>query len=108
MARAPASSAARVSALITEIEAEAYARGQADARKELLDLLGAGTGPPRGQKSVAGKAGEARRGTEAQGTAAERGRPRARFPASSSRPCVTIRARRRRKFSPEPRTTWNV
>ena len=44
MARAPASSAARVSALITEIEAEAYARGQADARKELLDLLGAGTG----------------------------------------------------------------
>ena len=44
MARAPASSAVRLSALITEIEAEAYARGQADARQELLDLLGAGTG----------------------------------------------------------------
>ena len=43
MARAPASSADRLSALITEIEAEAYARGQADARKELLDLLGSGT-----------------------------------------------------------------
>lgn len=44
MARTPASSADRLSALITEIEAEAYVRGQADARKELLDLLGAGTG----------------------------------------------------------------
>ena len=43
MARAPASSADRLSALITEIEAEAYARGQADARKELLSLLGAST-----------------------------------------------------------------
>ena len=32
----------RLSALIAEIEAGAYARGQADARKELLDILGAG------------------------------------------------------------------
>ena len=31
-----------LSALIAEIEAGAYARGQADARKELLDILGAG------------------------------------------------------------------
>ena len=31
-----------LSALIAEIEAEAYARGQSDARKELLDILGAG------------------------------------------------------------------
>ena len=44
MAKTPASSADRLSALITEIESEAYARGQADARQELLDLLGAGTG----------------------------------------------------------------
>ena len=32
----------KLSALIAEIEAGAYARGQADARKELLDILGAG------------------------------------------------------------------
>ena len=32
----------RLSALIAEIEAGAYARGQADARKELQDILGAG------------------------------------------------------------------
>ena len=32
----------RLSALIAETEAEAYARGRADARKELLDILGAG------------------------------------------------------------------
>ena len=31
-----------LSALIAEIEAGAYARGQSDARKELLDILGAG------------------------------------------------------------------
>ena len=42
MARAPARVADRLSALIAEIEAEAYARGRDDARKELLDLLGAG------------------------------------------------------------------
>ncbi|MCY4550795.1 MAG: hypothetical protein OXC28_20725 [Defluviicoccus sp.] len=35
----------QLSAFIAEIEAEAYARGQADARKELLELLGAGGGP---------------------------------------------------------------
>ena len=32
----------KLSALIAEIETEAYARGQSDARKELLDILGAG------------------------------------------------------------------
>ena len=32
----------KLTALIAGIEAEAYARGRADARKELLDLLGAG------------------------------------------------------------------
>ena len=55
MARAPASSTDRLSALITEIEAEAYARGQADARKELLDLLGAGTGRRAAAKASRGK-----------------------------------------------------
>ena len=55
MARAPASSADRLSVLITEIEAEAYARGQADARKELLDLLGAGTGRSAAAKAPRGR-----------------------------------------------------
>ena len=32
----------KLSALIAEIEGEAYARGQSDARKALLDILGAG------------------------------------------------------------------
>ena len=43
MARRPSGNADKLSALIAEIEAEAYARGRADARKELLDLLGTGT-----------------------------------------------------------------
>lgn len=42
MAKGPSDNADKLSALIAEIEAEAYARGEADARKELLDLLGAG------------------------------------------------------------------
>ena len=32
----------KLAALVAEIEADAYARGRADARKELLDVLGAG------------------------------------------------------------------
>ncbi|MDE0433776.1 MAG: hypothetical protein OXH92_07175 [Bryobacterales bacterium] len=43
MARVPAGNADKLSALIAEIEVEAYARGRADARKELLDLLGTGS-----------------------------------------------------------------
>lgn len=48
VAKGTASTAERVSALIAEIEAGAYARGQADARKELLDVLGGAEGqaPP--------------------------------------------------------------
>ena len=57
MARAPATSADRLSALIKEIEAEAYARGRADARKELLDLLGTGTGRSAGAKPSRGRPG---------------------------------------------------
>ena len=44
MAKRSASSTERVSALIAEIEAEAYARGKADTRKELLDVLGTAEG----------------------------------------------------------------
>lgn len=55
MAGAAATSADRLSALITEIEAEAYARGRADARKELLDLLGTGTGRSAGAKPSRGR-----------------------------------------------------
>lgn len=44
MAKGSAETADRVSALIAEIEAEAYARGQADARKQVLDILGAAEG----------------------------------------------------------------
>ena len=49
----------KLSALIAEIEAEAYARGRSDARKELLDILGAGgkratpTGARRGRPGAA-------------------------------------------------------
>ena len=50
----------KLSALIAEIEAEAYARGHSDARKELLDTLGAGeraapAGTSRGRPGAAGK-----------------------------------------------------
>lgn len=44
MAKAGTGAAERVTALIAEIEAEAYARGRADMRKELLDVLGAAEG----------------------------------------------------------------
>ena len=49
----------KLSALIAEMEAEAYARGQSDARKELLDILGAGgeraapSGARRGRPAAA-------------------------------------------------------
>ena len=50
----------KLSALIAEIEAEAYARGHSNARKELLDTLGAGeraapAGTSRGRPGAAGK-----------------------------------------------------
>ena len=54
MARAPASAADRLSTIVAEIEAEAYARGQADARTELLNLLGAGTRQRVGPKASRG------------------------------------------------------
>ena len=55
MARVPASAADRLSTIVAEIEAEAYARGQADARSELLNLLGAGTRQLAGPKASRGR-----------------------------------------------------
>lgn len=45
MAKGKASTMDRVSALIAAFEAEAYARGKADAKKELLEILGGGAKP---------------------------------------------------------------
>lgn len=44
MAKSVTSNAEKLAEAISEIEAEAYARGRADARKALLDLLTAGSG----------------------------------------------------------------
>ena len=46
----------KLAALIAEIEAEAYARGQADAKKEMLDLLGTG-----GERAVRARGTRGRR-----------------------------------------------
>ncbi len=54
VANDPTGATQELSALIAEIEAEAYARGRSDAKKELLDILGAGGKP-------AAPAGAARR-----------------------------------------------
>lgn len=55
MAKRSASATGRVSALIAEIEAEAYARGKVDARKELLDVLGAAEGRTAPARAGRGK-----------------------------------------------------
>ena len=60
MPKAAGGSADKLSALIAGIEADAYERGRADARKELLDLLQPGSGrtgtrAARGKKASAGK-----------------------------------------------------
>ncbi len=53
MPKAADTNAEKVSALVAEIEAEAYARGRADAMKELRELLTAGGGKPAGAKAPA-------------------------------------------------------
>lgn len=58
MARASARAADRLSTIIAEIEAEAYARGQADVRTELMNLLGAGTRQRVAPKAVRGGTAE--------------------------------------------------
>ena len=55
MAKGSSSAMERFSALIAEIESEAYARGKADARKELLDVLGAAEGRTPPAKARRGK-----------------------------------------------------
>ena len=64
MPKAVGSNAEKLSVLITGIEADAYERGRADARKELLDLLqpesgqtgaGAARGKTAGRKASNGK-----------------------------------------------------
>ena len=50
----------RVAALITESEAEAYARGRADARKELLDALGVAQSRPAQARPRQAKAAQKR------------------------------------------------
>ncbi|MCY4549865.1 MAG: hypothetical protein OXC28_15985 [Defluviicoccus sp.] len=54
MAQGSASVAGWISALIAEIEAEAYARGQADARNEVLKALGAAEGSKRRAEAARG------------------------------------------------------
>ncbi|MDE0173721.1 MAG: hypothetical protein OYH76_01860 [Defluviicoccus sp.] len=52
MAKGPESAVGRLSALVADIEAAAYARGQADARKEFLTALGAAAKPaPRPRRN---------------------------------------------------------
>ncbi|MDE0173689.1 MAG: hypothetical protein OYH76_00565 [Defluviicoccus sp.] len=52
MPKASRSGSDKLAALLAEIEEAAYARGKADARRELLDLLGAGrAGAPRARAS---------------------------------------------------------
>ena len=77
MARAPASAADRLSTIIAEIEAEAYARGQADARTELLNLLGAAT------RQAAGREAHRGRFTKSDSARTRRSRGRKRAPKGS-------------------------
>ena len=55
MAKGARSSAEKLAELISGIEAEAYARGRADARKALADLLTAGSGRGARAKPASGR-----------------------------------------------------
>lgn len=80
MARETGSAAVRLSALIAEVEAEAYARGRADARKEILSALGApGRSAPRSgsRRDKPALPGTARGRRTAGGKRAPRGAARA-------------------------------
>ena len=60
MAKSAAGNREKLAALISGIEAEAYERGRADARKALLDRLTAGSGRGvRAGKTSEGRAGKA-------------------------------------------------
>ena len=81
MPKAAGSNAERLSALIAGIEADAYERGRADARKELLDLLQPGSGQT-GARAARGKTA-GRKASKEKG--AGRGK---RAPKGSVRPFV--------------------
>ena len=59
MPNASGTSTEKLAALIAEIEAEAYARGQADARKEILNLLGTGGEPATRARATRGRRAKA-------------------------------------------------
>lgn len=82
MPKAARSNAESLSALVVEIEAEAYARGRADAKKELLDLLGAG-----GKRAGVGSETRGRRAGKASSPRRRAGGGR-RAPKGSVRPFV--------------------
>lgn len=78
MAKGQENATGRVSALVAEIEAEAYERGRADARKEILTLLGAAGEPaPRPQRGRPRTARPERKPRAGGGKRAPRGTVRA-------------------------------
>ncbi len=78
MAKSQESAGDRLSALVAEIEAEAYARGRTDARKEIRAALGAATEPaPRPQRGRPRAARTAGRPRAGGGKRAPRGTVRA-------------------------------
>ena len=81
MAKGTASTMDRVSALIAEIEAEAYARGKADARKELLEALGGAEGGAKPARASRGR-------RRAKSTPKRRAEGRKRAPRGSVPPFV--------------------
>lgn len=78
MAKGPESATGRLSALVAEIEAEAYARGRVDARKEIRAALGAAVEPaPRSRRGSPRASGPARKSRASGGNRAPRGSTRA-------------------------------
>lgn len=74
MAKGMASTMDRVSALIATIEAEAYARGKADARRELLKVLGGADGKTKSARS--GRAEQRAKSTPKRRTSGGKRAPR--------------------------------
>ena len=93
MAKGRESATGRVSALVAEIEAEAYVRGRADARKEILTALGAaGEPPPRPRRGSPRAERPARKSRTGGGKRAARGSTRALIErALRDRPGLTAR-----------------
>ena len=81
----------RLSALIAEIEAEAYARGRADARKELLEMLGAGQRAAPARERRGNRPGAAKRRSGGRRRAPKGSVPRFVERALRERPGATVR-----------------